>query len=152
MQTPVPSVTTNALVGQVAALMVDGPYAAIPVIDSEGALVGLVTQSDLVVKHANVHGPTYLGILGGIIHFESRRRDEEMRRALGVTAGDVMSTTFSTIGPDDDVDDAATAMVDSGDRTVVVVADAAPIGLLSESDIVRLLVAEERNDDDTASA
>ncbi len=152
MRSPIVIARPNTSVGKVAAMMLNTGLIAIPVVDANDELVGMVTQADLIVKHAHVHGPTYLGILGGIIPFETRRQDEEMRRALGVTAAEIMSTKISTIGPDDDVDDAATVMVETGQRAVIVVADGAPVGLVSESDIVRLLVAEEGNDDGAASA
>lgn len=148
----VPAVTTTraALVGQVARLLIESGTSGVPVVDDGGELVGIVTESDLVVKHAHVHGPTYLGILGGIIPFETRRQDEELRRALGVTAGDVMTIKVNSIGPDADVDDAATLMVEEGARTVVVIEDRRVVGTISQSDIVRLLVIEEAEDDDLA--
>lgn len=144
-----PAVTTErtALVGQVARLLVESGVSAVPVVDDAGKLVGIVTESDLVVKHAHVHGPTYLGILGGVIPFESRRHDAEMRRALGVTASDVMSTRAHSIGPDADVDDAATIMVEEEARVLAVVDGGRVIGTISQADIVRLLMVEEGEDD-----
>jgi CBS-domain-containing membrane protein len=123
----------------------------VPVTDDKGRLAGIVTESDLVVKHANVHGPTYLGILGGVIPFETRRQDEEIRRALGVTAADVMTTKVFSIAPDAEVDDAATVMVDERAKTLAVVEDGRVVGTISQSDIVRLLVVEEGEYDGRAT-
>jgi CBS domain-containing protein len=147
MTSPAVTTTRSATVGQVARLLIGHGVGGIPVTNERGALVGLVTESDLIVKHANVHGPTYLGILGGVIPFETRRQDEEMRRALGVTAADVMTTKVITIGPDDDVDDAATIMVDEGVSLLPVMEDKTIVGTLSRTDIVRLLVVEEGVED-----
>ena len=144
-----PAVTTTgaALVGQVARLLVQTGGRGIPVTADDGTLLGIVTEADLVMKHAHVHGPTYLGILGGIIPFETRRQDEEMRRALGVRARDVMTTKVSSVRSSADVDDAATLMVEENARTVVVVDDGRVVGTIDQSDIVRLLVTEEEVDD-----
>jgi CBS domain-containing protein len=147
MTSPAVTTTRSASVGQVARLLIGHGVSGTPVTDERGALVGLVTESDLIVKHANVHGPTYLGILGGVIPFETRRQDEEMRRALGVTAADVMTTKVITIGPEDDVDDAATIMVDEGVSMLPVMEDKTILGTLSRTDIVRLLVVEEGEND-----
>ena len=152
MRTPVTTARRSTTVGSVARLLVDSGAAGVPVVDERDRLIGMVTESDLVVKHANVHGPTYLGILGGIIPFETRRQDAEMRRALGVTAGDVMTTRVQTVGPESDVDDAATLMVEEGVRTLAVVDGGRVVGTLSQIDIVRLLVAEEGADDDLAGS
>jgi CBS domain-containing protein len=147
MRSPAVTATRSALVGQVARNLVEYGLSGVPVVDDVGMLVGMVTESDLVVKHAHVHGPTYLGILGGVIPFESRRQDEEMRRALGVTAVDVMTTKVFSIGPDADVDDAATVMVEERARTLAVVENGQVVGTISQADIVRLLVVEEGEDD-----
>jgi predicted transcriptional regulator len=147
MRSPAVTATRSASIGQVARQLVEHGVSGLPVTDERGALIGIVTESDLVVKHANVHGPTYLGILGGVIPFETRRQDEEMRRALGVTAADVMTTKVLSVGPDDDVDDAATIMVDEGASVLPVLEDGSVVGTISRNDIVRLLVVEEGEDD-----
>lgn len=146
------TVSPLTTVGEIARLLVENGVSGAPVTDDRGQLIGIVTASDLVVKHAHVHGPTYLGILGGVIPFETRRQDEEMRRALGVTAQDIMTTKVFTIDPDSDVDDAATIMVDEDVRIVVVVENERVVGTISEVDIVRLLVVEEGEDDALAPA
>lgn len=152
MISPAGTVVRRTTVGEIARLLVTNGVSGAPVTDERGRLIGIVTASDLVVKHAHVHGPTYLGILGGVIPFETRRQDEEMRRALGVTAEDIMSTKVFSIGPEADVDDAATIMVDEDVRMVVVVDHDRVVGTISETDIVRLLVVEEGEDDARAPA
>jgi CBS domain-containing protein len=151
MRSPVIAVNPDTLVGQVARVLVENAMSAVPVTDDRGRLTGIVTESDLVVKHAHVHGPTYLGILGGVIPFETRRQDEEIRRALGVTAADVMTTKVHSIAPDADVDDAATIMVEERAQTLAVVEDGRVIGTISQGDIVRLLVVEEGESDGRAT-
>lgn len=146
------TISRQTAVGDIARLLLENSVSGVPVTDNRGRLIGIVTASDLVVKHAHVHGPTYLGILGGVIPFESRRQDEEMRRALGATANDIMTTKVFSIDPDSDVDDAATIMVDEDVRIVVVVENARVVGTISEIDIVRLLVVEEGEDDALAPA
>jgi CBS domain-containing protein len=151
MSSPVITVNPDTLVGQVARVLVENGMNAVPVTGDNGRLLGIVTESDLVVKHAHVHGPTYLGILGGVIPFETRRQDEEIRRALGVTAADVMTTKVFSIAPDADVDDAATVMVEERAQTLAVVEDDLVVGTISQSDIVRLLVVEEGESDGRAT-
>ncbi len=146
------TITRLTTVGEIARLLLKNGVSGAPVTNDQGRLIGIVTESDLVVKHAHVHGPTYLGILGGVIPFETRRQDEEMRRALGVTARDIMTTKVFSIDPDSDVDDAATIMVDEDVRIVVVVENGRVVGTVSETDIVRLLVVEEGEDDALAPA
>ena len=147
MMAPAITITRSTPVGQIARRLVENGVRGAPVTGDSGELIGIVTESDLIVKHAHVHGPTFLGILGGVIPFETRRQDEEMRRALGVTANDIMTTKAFSIDPDADVDDAATIMVDEETRIVVVVESGRVVGTISEADIVRLLMVEEGEDD-----
>src|SRR5206468_11670934 len=120
MLSDVRTVTPQASVDEVARLMLEGGLASVPVVEN-GRLLGVVTETDLVTKHARVHMPTYLGILGTVIPFERRGTDEEIRRVLAVTAGELMEREAPTIGPDATVEDVATYMVDEGVNPVAVV-------------------------------
>jgi CBS domain-containing protein len=152
MTTPAPMVTTDTRVGDVARLMLAGGGDGVAVVDVRGALVGVVTENDLVAKHARFHVPWYVGFLGGVIPIDSARNEEHMRHVLSVTAGDLMSDDPATISPDAEVDDAATKMVDRGVEPLIVVEVDAVVGLLSHSDVIRLLVVEESDDGPTETA
>ena len=145
MTTPVVTVAPGDRVARVARLMVEQRLSGIPVIDQDGTLLGMVTQEDVVTKHAKVHVPTYLGILGDSLPFRSRESDEEMRRVLAVTASDLMSDRMVTIDPDRDVDDAATLMVEKHVDPLPVVQDDRLIGIIGRTDILRLVLTEEED-------
>ena len=49
-----------------AQLMTEKHVGALPVVEG-GKMVGLVTESDLIMQDAKVHFPTYLSLLGGYI-------------------------------------------------------------------------------------
>jgi CBS domain-containing protein len=137
------TVDPSTSIGRVSRLMVENHLSGLPVVDQRGSLVGVVTESDLVTKHARVHGPTYLGFLGGVLPIETRRQDAEVRRALAVSAGDIMSMDFATIPPGADIEDAATLMVERDANPIAVVEGERLVGMISRADIVRLLVVEE---------
>jgi CBS domain-containing protein len=143
MRTDFPTVGPDARTTEVARLMLHHSVRGIPVLDARSRLLGLVTETDLVTKHANVHVPVYLGILGGVIPFERRGTDEEIQRALAVTAGDLMERDVARVGPDATVDDVATLMVEDGADPVLVVENGVLTGLISRTDIIQLLIVEE---------
>src|SRR5690348_12560442 len=69
---------------EVARMMIDHDVSGIPIVAADGALVGIVTEKDIVVRNANVHFPTSLQILDARIFLTSTRSfEEELRRALG---------------------------------------------------------------------
>jgi CBS domain-containing protein len=112
----------------------------LPVLAPDGALLGMVTDEDLIVRHANLHLPTY------ILFYEVRGRhefDDEMRRATAKTAGEVMGEHMHAVAPDADVTDAATLMMDTHANPLPVVAAGALVGVIARADIVRLMVQKD---------
>jgi CBS domain-containing protein len=143
MSSPVVTVSPEATVGEVARTMTDRALSGLPVVDARGLMLGMVTQNDLVVKHAHVHVPRYIGILGGVLPIETGTTDEEMRRVLAVTARDLMTENVVTISPEAEVEDAASLMVERAANPIPVLVRRSLIGIISRTDIIRLLVLEE---------
>lgn len=130
-------------VADIARLMLDNGISGVPIVDEEARVVGIVTEGDLVVQNANVHFPTFLQILDARIYLSSTRDfEEELRRALGTIANDAMTRDVLTVGPDDDVSDAATLMADKRVNPVPVVEDGRLVGIISRTDIIRHILAE----------
>lgn len=140
-------IAPDTKVDAVARQIVEASLPGLPVTDSSGSIIGVVTRTDLVTKHARVHVPRYLGILGGVIPLETHRTEEDLRHILGVTAHDLMSEDIHTVAPDAEIDDAATMMVDARTDQLLVVENDELVGILTDTDIIRLLILEESDDD-----
>ncbi|GAC1325269.1 MAG: hypothetical protein NVS2B16_27050 [Chloroflexota bacterium] len=145
MNSPAVTVAPSTRVASVARVMVEQNLTGLPVVNDDGELVGIVTQKDVVTKHANVHAPIYLGFLGYSWSVGAREQDDEIRRVLAVSAGDLMSSHVVSVGPEDDVDEAATLMVEKGVNPLPVVDGDRVVGVISQSDILRLVLAEEED-------
>jgi CBS domain-containing protein len=131
-------------VGDAMSSLVDRSIDAAPVVDEAGAVVGLLSTGDLIVQETNLHVPTIISLFGATLELPSSKRhfEEDLRRALGSTVGDVMSTELVTIGPDATVEDAATAMHDEGVSRLPVVADGRLVGIVSRTDILRAIISD----------
>ncbi len=139
-----PSVRPEARVGDVARLLLERQLSGVPVVSATGEVLGVVTQADLVSRHAYVHFPFYLSILGGVIPLTGTHHfREEIRRVIGRTAADVMTTDPSVVTEDTDLREVATRMAEDGADPVIVVRDGRLAGLLTRADLVRLIVVEE---------
>ncbi len=131
---------------EIARRMLKHDISGVPVVERDGRLVGIVTEADLVVRNANVHFPTFLQIIDARIYLTNTRQfEEELRRALGTIAADVMTRQVQTVRPDDDISVAATLMVDKRLNPIPVLEGDRLRGIISRSDIIRHILAQEVN-------
>jgi CBS domain-containing protein len=109
----------------------------LPVVDSDGVLLGLVTEADLVSREA--YGPERRRSLGLIADHLRNRDPAWVRKASGTTAGEIMTHAVTTASPDDELRVAARRMLESGyKRLPVVTADGRLVGIVSRRDVLGL--------------
>lgn len=152
MTSPVFTVSPDTPVAQVARLLCEKHISGVPVVDGTGKLVGIVTEIDLIKRHARIHFPIYLPFLDSLIFLESPRRyTQDVRRALGATAGEIMTQPVSTANLETDVEEIATLMVDDRVNPIPILDESgALVGIVSHTDIVRLVEQAETGEDETA--
>lgn len=127
--------TPDATVRQAVAVMAAHRVTALPVLDAQGALVGVLSEGDLV-QHVIREDPR--------AHERPVRDDREPTPLVA----DVMSDHPIVVRPAADVASAARLMVSRGFKSLPVVDDSGLlIGVLSRSDVVR---AVARTDDELA--
>ena len=145
MHADAPTVSPETGIGDLARLLSDERHSSVAVV-SDGKLVGMVGQSDLIFQEIEdeVPLPHTLPIFGGVIFLERMDRwKDRFRRAYGTTVGDLMSAEPVSVGPDDTVHQAAKLMVKHDvDRLPVVDGDGAVLGVISRADVARALAEE----------
>lgn len=152
MTQPAIWVMPDTKVEEIARLLVEHNISGVPVVDDAGRVVGIVTETDLVVRNAELHFPRFLQILDSILYLESPKHfEEELRRMLATVAREVMSSPVIVVGPDDPLERAATLMVEKRVNPIPVVKDGKLVGIISRSDIVRLMAREEQGREGGAS-
>jgi CBS domain-containing protein len=133
MTTPVHVVWQNAPVESAAELMTAKAVTALPVVDAQGALVGMVSEGDLLWHRVPGDPSAHL------------RRDLNLapQRRPG-TVVEVMAAHPYTATPDLDLADVADIMLRHDVRSLPVVEGREVIGIISRRDILRTMV---RSDD-----
>lgn len=121
--------------------MVDRNVDAAPVVDEAGRLVGMLSNSDLIVQESELHFPTVLSFLGATIEIGHKHFEEDLRKALGSKVSDVMEAKAVTITPDDTVERAATLMHEKDVSRLPVVSDGKLVGIVSRNDVLRAILA-----------
>ncbi|HEX2183976.1 MAG TPA: CBS domain-containing protein [Chloroflexota bacterium] len=138
------AVSPETRVGEVARILLEWHLSGVPVVRDDGTVVGVVTQIDLVRRHAHVHLPLYLELLGSVIPLGGERRfREDFRRITGRTAAEVMTAPAPTVQEDTPIDDVASRLTEPGGDPVIVVRQDRLVGLITGAHLVRLVVVEE---------
>jgi CBS domain-containing protein len=137
------TVTPSTPLSEAVKLLVDRHISGLPVIDDEGKLVGVISESDLMWREQGVEQPPYMLFLGGIIYFQNPLTYErDLHKALGQTVGEVMTPHAVSISADTPLPEAARIMHDRKiHRLPVIDENNHPIGIITESDIVRAIAA-----------
>lgn len=130
MSHPVVTVTTSTGVKEAGELMCVNGFTALPVVDGDGRLVGIVTEADLIRDRIppdpRVHGRhPHVSSLGSSL------------------VADVMTAPVQTLTADADISDAAKLMIDEQIRCLPIVEGARPIGILTRRDLLRAAVVHD---------
>jgi CBS domain-containing protein len=142
MTTPVVTLGPDQKVEHAADVLAEKNIGALPVVDENGRLLGMLRDDDLIASEARVHVPTFINFLGLGMAFpgEMKHLEQELKKIAGATVADVMLTDPPTVGPDDTLEDVATLMHDRGVNSVPVVdADNKVVGIVARADVVRFI-------------
>jgi CBS domain-containing protein len=124
-------------------LMREHELPGVPVVDTDGRLVGIVTEADLVLRDetADLHLPHHIDLLGGVIFLEPMKHFEErLRRAFAATVADMMTRDLVTVSPDDTVRHAARLIAERHhNRLPVVDPDGRLLGVVTRLDVLEAL-------------
>ncbi len=136
------TVSRNTPIKEVAALMCERKINGLPVVDDNGDLAGVITESDLIESRKKLHIPTVINLLDSMIFLENpARTDREMKKMTGTCAGDVMTANPITITAATPVDEIATIMAEKKVHTLPVVDDTDRlIGIVGRDDIIKTLI------------
>jgi CBS domain-containing protein len=135
MTTDVVTVGPEATYDEVVHRMLAHGISGLPVTDTEGTLVGIVTETDLVIRDA--YGSDRRRPVGPIADYLRDRDQAWVRKASGTTARELMTPVVATASPDDELHVTARRMVESGYRRLPVLAsDGRLVGVVSRRDLL----------------
>ncbi|MFO7633891.1 MAG: CBS domain-containing protein [Caldilinea sp.] len=142
MSSPAITVTAGTHIPEVARLLRAHQISGMPVLDNGGKLIGIVTDHDLILRNAPVREPRYFALLSGYIPLkleEHRHYKEQLRHTMAVTAGDMTEPGISTVAPDTPLEQAMELMLDPKVTMLPVVEEGSVVGVVTRTDLVRLI-------------
>ncbi|MFA5867287.1 MAG: CBS domain-containing protein [Actinomycetota bacterium] len=133
------TVNPEMAVKDLAGLLSEKNIGGAPVVDGNGKLLGIVTESDLVIKDARLHYPTYIHLLDGFIYWPSSvaKFNEEFKKALGATVGEIMTVDAATAREDATIEDLATLMIEKDIGLIPIIDNTGKVmGIVTKHDVV----------------
>lgn len=143
MTRDVVTVTPDTSIEELASLLVKNEISGAPVLDEGGALVGIVTENDLISRNKRLHIPTVVSFLDAAIYLESSKRfEQEVKRMAATRVGDICSRTVVSIAPETTVVDIATIMDEKKVHLLPVVENKKLVGIVGKRDVLKAVARQ----------
>ena len=120
-------------------MLVDNDISALPVIEHDHKLVGIISEADLMRRIEIGTLPLRPRWLESLVGASSLA--EEFARAHGKRVGEIMTTNVTSVGEDASLAEIAGLFERKGIKRVPVVRDGRLIGIVSRSNLIQALAA-----------
>jgi CBS domain-containing protein len=146
MDSSVPSVSPDADARTAIELLAKTDKGAIPVVDEDGRVVGIVSESDLVIsdEESDLHLPHYLNIMGGIVFVGSMKGFEDrLDKAFATKVSELMTADPVVVNDYSSAETVARRIADEHHNHLPVVDDEGRlVGMVTRADALAALVED----------
>jgi len=146
MDSSIPSVAPEADARSAIELIAQTDKGAVPVVDEDRKVVGIVSESDLVLsgEESDLHLPHYLNIMGGIVFVGSMKGFEKrLDKAFATQVSELMTADPVTVNDYASAETVARRIADSHHNHLPVVdEDGRLAGMVTRADALAALVEE----------
>ncbi len=142
MSRNVATVVPETSIEDVAKILMSRHISAVPVVDGNGIVVGIVSEGDLIHQQeigTEQHRSWWLQLLT-----TPQDKAEDYVKSHGRRAGDVMTGKVITINPETPLDEIATLLERHRVKRMPVVDGGALVGIVSRADLIRGLAAHKQ--------
>jgi len=140
MKTDLITINENVSVKEAAQILLENKIGGAPVVNDDGDMVGIVTDSDLIMQDVKLHFPTYLHFLDSYIYLGSLKKfEDDLRKAVGANVKDVMTRDVVSVDGEDSIKDVATTLADEKLSRVPVLKGEELVGIITKTDIMKIV-------------
>ena len=142
MTTPVVTVTSNIGIKELARLLTSKRISGVPVVDDDGFLLGIVTETDLLFTEKPLHIPTFVTLLDAMVFFENPfKMDKDLKKLTACTVADLYSSDCLTIQASTPIEEIAELMVAQKVNLLPVIDEKRKVvGIVSRADMLSLII------------
>lgn len=143
MQAEVITIQPDAEIKEIARTLYENKVSGVPVVDSSGKLIGIISEGDLLHKETSPRIPEVVGVLGALIYYRGvKQYDSDFKKLIALQASEIMTKEVITIHKDAKIEDAASLMINSNVKRLPVVEGEKIIGIVSRMDIIKTLMED----------
>jgi len=141
MTKEVRTVRKETTIRELAELFVAHRISSLPVVDEDGKMIGIVTESDLVEQNKNVHLPTVISLFDWVIYLETEKSlEKELKKMGGRSVADIYQTEIVSIASTASLGEAADLMSSRHTNSLPVIDNGNLVGIVARIDIIRTLL------------
>jgi len=142
MVSPVITVKPHSSVKEVAQIFIDRRISAVPVVDDQGKLVGIVSEGDLL--HRSEAGTQRKRSSWLLLFTSSETLAAEYARAHAGKVADVMTRNVITVTPETPLHEIASLLEKNAIKRVPVVRDGKIVGLVSRANLLQAVATARK--------
>ncbi len=135
------TVKRGTTVRELAELFTVKRVSSFPVVDDDGDLIGIVTETDLVEQDKSLHIPTVISLFDWVIYLESDKKfEKELKKVTGQTVGDIYTADVTAVNSASPLSEVADIMSSKKIHAVPVVDGKRLVGVVSRIDLIRTMI------------
>ncbi|MCJ2163744.1 MULTISPECIES: CBS domain-containing protein [unclassified Pseudodesulfovibrio] len=140
MSTECITLTPDTDIATAAKTLLDNKINGAPVLEN-GAVVGILCQTDLIAQQKRVTLPSFFTLLDGVFPISSHEDlEREMKKISALKVGDAMTPTPTFISPETSIEDIATMMANEKLYTLPVLDNGKLVGVVGKEDVLKTLL------------
>jgi len=134
------SVTLQTSLKDLAQKFVETGVSSMPVVDDNGQLKGIVSETDLVEQQKPLHIPTVMALFDGVFYLDSEKKfQQQVDRVTAQTVGEICNLEPVTCSPETTVREIAGLMSANKAHLIPVLEDGVMIGVVARLDLIRAM-------------
>ncbi|MDX8389842.1 MAG: CBS domain-containing protein [Mariprofundaceae bacterium] len=141
MNSEPPHCDIDTPVSKLAALFAEKGTTGILVVDEEQRLMGVVTETNLLDRQANLHVPTAIALFDMVIPLGEAKFEQELARLQALTVGDLLSGAVHSVAPDSSLAEVAEMMTAEKLDHLPVIGGETVVGMITKHDVITALVS-----------
>jgi CBS domain-containing protein len=139
MSRPVTIIHEDCTLEDAAKVMLKENIGGLPVVDSNGKLAGMITESDFLAKE---HGIPFSRIYAPQLFGEWMTKEgveKAYEAARNNTVKKIMTRSVVTVSEEDSLEDVITMMLENRVHRIPVIREGVPVGMISRHDLLKLV-------------